>query len=660
MSGIESNIALEAIKPTASLIQALLSPKIEKVKSWADEQELKGQLDPDKLSKTMDEYLKKLALRVSEITSIAFPLLKLNIFEAYEPLVLAKIHHSNLFDENIVELPSLIVGDVKPCLIIDSAGMGKSTFSKFIVASLLFKSQRIPIFFELRKINKEQDLIENLAMELDFPGKKFDRTLFYRLLQLGKFYVIIDGFDEVPLDYQESLSNQINELSLKGGDNIILLTSRPQDNLPDIVKAETLRFKPFSESQAISLLKRYDEISGLNIGIDLTSQIGNVPNKFIESPLLVSLLYRTFGVNKSIAEKICTFYEEIYHALYKGHDLINKNGYGREKKSKLDFEDFRKLVRAMCYYMMLNRKTSFESWSDATKYIEKAATICSIAPSSASNFLDDLLISVPLMHREGSEIKFFHKTLLEYFSAEYILFDKSSRELLDKLFNSKLSMSFEKTFEFLFELNSSLFDSVITYHFAKLAKDISIKNDDSPFVITLKSLAFRKRCKIGIWQQSKHKIIIQGHERPLFRNHENTLIDEGFHTATWSEGVLNRKKYFIALTYTDVITNFHSCAWNSISEKLDTEDIYSPDINSKEMKILEEHLGTNKWVDLDYDLITKIKDVTGLYSMVARSINSVGYDDRADTRILSNERINYIIQKVKKEEEFADNIEQFI
>ena len=331
MSGLEEKIALEAIKPASGFINALLAPKVEKLRMWANEKELRGQLDPDKISIVMKRYLTKLSYRVSEITTISFPQLKINIFEAYEPLKLGRLYFHKPSDKNLIELSELIDEDVKSCSIIDSAGMGKSTFSKFLVASLLHKSSRIPIFFELRKISQKVGLVENLAKELDFPGNAFDRELFYKLIQLGKFYVILDGFDEVALEYQEELSNQIQELSIKGGNNILVLTSRPQDSFPDIIQSETFRFLPFNQEQAKSLLERYDSISGLNVGKNLYEQIENVPPKFIESPLLVSLLYRTFGVNKSIADGICTFYDEIYQALYKGHDLINKNGYGREK-----------------------------------------------------------------------------------------------------------------------------------------------------------------------------------------------------------------------------------------------------------------------------------------------------------------------------------------
>jgi hypothetical protein len=645
-------MAIEAIKPASGFIQALLGPKIEKLKLWVNEKELQGKLDTQNLSKVMKEYLEKLSYRVSEITSISFPLLKLSIFEAYEPLNLERVHLKGEEDRDL-RITELFDGNNKAFILIDSAGMGKSTFSKYLITQLLYKSDRIPIFFELRKINEELDLIENLVKELDFPGNPFDRKLFYKLLELGKFVVIIDGFDEVSLDYQEEISNQIHNLSVKGGNNILILTSRPQDTLPDLVNGMSLRFKVFTIHQAKSLLQKYDAVSKLDVGQRLINEIDNVPAKFIESPLLVSLLYRTFGVNNSIADRICTFYDEIYDALYKGHDLINKNGYGREKKSALDFEDFRKLLRALCYYMMLNRKTSFESRSEAIKYIDKAATISSMSPTSSYKYLDDLLVAVPLMQREGSEFKFFHKTILEYFAAEYLVYDKASSKLVEKIFNSKLASSFEKVFEFLSDINSSLFDAVITYHFAKLAP--TLKQSDTLCKKVLSTLSFVKDCKIGLWLVSEHSYKHDG--RP-YLSHTVNDADDSFNSITWNIVEVDGLDYFMAITFTDFRHNLHAQAWDAISEESSYE-IASDNKNTEKAKQLADIIGVNQWVDINEEVIKKI-DKNNVYLHLAMHVIQSNRGRNEVLRIISSEKVQSVIMRVKTESELEKEMESLL
>ncbi|MDA3135658.1 hypothetical protein HG619_00495 [Pseudomonas syringae] len=106
-------------------------------------------------------------------------------------------------------------------------------------------------------------------------------------------------------------------------------------------------------------------------------------------------------------------------------------------------------------------KISFESLSEADSFINDAAKISLAMPSSTSSFLDDLFVAVPLMQRDGTEYKFFHKTLLEYFAAEYIIFNESSMSLLNKIFESSLAPYFAKVFEFLNDMNPLLLNPLL-------------------------------------------------------------------------------------------------------------------------------------------------------------------------------------------------------
>ncbi len=94
MSGIEQKTVLEAIKPAAGFVSAVLAPKVERLQRWAKTKDLEKEVSADKLSETMATYLTKLAGRVSEITAVIFPQTKLNMEDAYEPL---KLQRSNMY-----------------------------------------------------------------------------------------------------------------------------------------------------------------------------------------------------------------------------------------------------------------------------------------------------------------------------------------------------------------------------------------------------------------------------------------------------------------------------------------------------------------------------------------------------------------------------------
>ncbi|WP_313289959.1 NACHT domain-containing protein [Stutzerimonas nitrititolerans] len=652
---LEERALIETIKPASGFITAALGPKIEKVRKWANEKDLKGKLDSNALAATMERYLVKLSHRVSEITSITFPQLKLNIFEAYEPLYMTQNAHFDS-DPQRISTDDIIVPRQRSLIIIDSAGMGKSTFSKYIVARLLHKSDKIPILFDLRKTNPESNVIENIASELDLPGEQFDRELFYKLLELGKFFVILDGFDEARIDHQEELANQINNLSVKGGQNTLLVTSRPQDVIPELLNATPLRFIPFTLEQATSLLDRYDRISNLEVGCRLAAEIGSVPAKFIESPLLVSLLYRTFGVNNSIADRISTFYDEIYHALYKGHDLINKNGYAREKKSKLDFEDFRKLLRSLCHYMMLKRKTAFNSWSEAVSFIDKASAIASVNPRSASDFLDDLFVAVPLMQRDGTELKFFHKTLLEYFAAEYIIFNKSSLSLLQRIFDSPLAPSYTKAFEFLEDINQSLFESVITKHFAQLAEKLPLSGGRQSLAIS--TCQFLNNFKVGLWPTEGSSDVFDDHPRPILSGDIHSA--GGHQTTSWRNGTIGGVHYYLSIAFSGKHDRLHPLAWQAITNEVDA---YPPeDDESFILDGIEKIISPGSWITPSAAIIKKLRTEKNLAIeyMFMSAIDDIFINENGKLRILDSNKIESVLMKIKSRDELNIEMDDYL
>lgn len=657
MSSIEQKLISEAAKPGLELISAALSPTVEKVKKWATEKELKGKLNSDALSLTMERYLIKLSGRVREISSITFPQLKLDIFEAYEPLFMVRNNYFDIINK-LITAEELVSCPSGPTIIVDGAGMGKSTFSKFIVAKLLFKSDRIPILFDLRKVDPKLDITDNIVTELDFPDEKFDRKLFYRLLKLGKFFVILDGFDEIPINHQHSLANQLHDISVKGGDNAILITTRPQEIVPDLINATSLRFAPFTLEQALSLLNRYDKISGLDIGERLSQEVSSIPSKFIESPLLVSLLYRTYGVNNSIADKISTFYDEIYHALYKGHDLINKNGYAREKKSGLGFEDFRKLLRALCHYMMLKMKTSFKSLSEADSFINNAAKISLATPNSTSSFLDDLFVAVPLMQRDGTEYKFFHKTLLEYFAAEYIIFNESSLSLLSKIFESPLASSFAKVFDFLNDMNSLLFESVITQKFALEAKTLTISENEQINAIT--TCQFVYNFKIGLWAAEGNSESHEEEGGAQFDILSSDIATSGaLATTCWRDGTINGTRFYLALSYDDKHDNLHRLAWEALTSEL-TAELH----NYRHEFIfdgLEKIIPTGKWVAPTTKIVKGLfSENTAVKSIFLAALEDHPLNETAGIRVLDFRKVDSLLEKIKSRSSLDITMNDFL
>ena len=338
--------------------------------------------------------------------------------------------------------------------------MGKSTFVKHFTLDILSSTTKIPVFLELRRIGETESLVEKLASDIDETKKDIDEKLLLTLFDLGNFVIILDGYDEVSESYRQKIGQQITELAVRCDKNSLILTARPEVNLPEIPESQVFAIRPLDRDQAESLVLRYDTVTNIDVGKRLINEFDAVPKRFLETPLLIALLYRTFGFNQSIATRVSSFYDEIYNALYKGHDLT-KAGFARIKNSKLDSEDFRRLLRGFSFLLAAHQKNNLKSKTEGVAIVEEAIKLTSVKPVSSELFFDDLLLAVPVMMKDGTDFRFIHKSISEFFAAEFLAYQPHSEQIIERISGSSLGRAFADSFEYLAEINPSLFRRAI-------------------------------------------------------------------------------------------------------------------------------------------------------------------------------------------------------
>ena len=82
---------------------------------------------------------------------------------------------------------------------------------------------------------------------------------------------------------------------------------------------------------------------------------------------------------------------------------------------------------------------------------------------SESNFLDDLLLAVPLFTRDGTEYKWAHKSLMEYFAARYVAEDTKQNhdKYLDAIYKSKNLDRYVNMLDLYFDIDEQGFSKSI-------------------------------------------------------------------------------------------------------------------------------------------------------------------------------------------------------
>lgn len=121
------------------------------------------------------------------------------------------------------------------------------------------------------------------------------------------------------------------------------MTSRHEQGLTSFGQFKKTKIKPLRKDETFSLIEKIDNVTKINLAQDLIEKIHNVISnnlnnrqfedlqKFLEVPLLATLVYITFRHKRDLASKKDEFYEKVYNALYQDHDL-SKDYLVRKKK----------------------------------------------------------------------------------------------------------------------------------------------------------------------------------------------------------------------------------------------------------------------------------------------------------------------------------------
>lgn len=179
-----------------------------------------------------------------------------------------------------------------PIAIIASYGMGKTSFARHLTFKLAKKFLsgrpcRIPILVSLGAISREQSLeglIGSVLAGSKPSVKNYNFPLFYHLNQIGRFLILLDGFDEMKhmMTWSEFQANfdELNRLTrgrarvvLLGRPTIFLsesersfvlrgthLLGKTSYQIPGAPKYDQITLSPFSPKQVRKFIHEYSDM----------------------------------------------------------------------------------------------------------------------------------------------------------------------------------------------------------------------------------------------------------------------------------------------------------------------------------------------------------------------------------------------------------------
>lgn len=419
-----------------------------------------------------NDYLTRTYERFSVVNTLVFHNSQRKLKEIYVPQTLVKKYYSSNTGSKyyIDKFPTGLVKEYNKILITDTAGMGKSTIMKRMFIDLIdsgLKGIGVPIYIELNKLNKKHTILSEIQKELNSLSKDFDNDLLLHFLQTGGFVFFLDGYDEIPKEDRNKVTQDIQEFITKAGyDNYYIMTSRPEDRLAGFGHFQELNVQPLTRLEAYDLLSKYDYTNDKVISTKLINllerNVYDSIEEYLKNPLLVSLLYIVFDYKQKIPLKKHLFYRQVYDALFETHEEAQGRN-PHEKTSGLDIDDFNRVLRRIGYECLKLGKVSFEK-DEILKIIRISRDFCGNLSFNASSFLDDLLLAVPLFCVDGPEYKWVHKSLMEYFAAMFIADDAkdSQDKILTAIYNSQDINKYVNMLDLYYDIDYKGFSKNIT------------------------------------------------------------------------------------------------------------------------------------------------------------------------------------------------------
>ncbi|WP_186755966.1 NACHT domain-containing protein [Echinicola salinicaeni] len=411
-----------------------------------------------RLKRTFSEYLEGIERKYSSTKTIIYRDTPQSIKHFYEPI--------DLFNDRLrLESPKIqdLLDLKKPIIITGTGGSGKSTFLKYLLLNSIESTKKIPIFIELRDVEKnESTLIDFIHKTLQLRKVNLESNYLDQAFDKGNFIFLLDGFDELSPLFAQELGNEIDLISQSYSKCDFIVTSRPGQDFISWTNFIELRTEPLTLEKAISLVKRLNfdlEIKN-NFIQELESNLYDSHRSFFENPLLLSIMLITYRDSASIPSELHNFYSLAFEALYYRHDA--SKSFKRPTLTNLPVNKGKDIMSAFSLITYLKTQTSFNN-HELKDYLNKAMKLAD-CNCDIKDLITDLLRAFCMLLQDGTVYEYTHRSFQEYFSACYLVAASEKNQIqLIKEFSKKADTDI--TLQLAFGMNPKMIEEKLIIPF---------------------------------------------------------------------------------------------------------------------------------------------------------------------------------------------------
>lgn len=396
-------------------------------------------------SNFVDYYEKLLYIR-----TLASQERKLFIDEIYVPLT---INEEGGLTFDVLDSTLLDVGN-RAKVIKGVAGQGKSTILKKLLINNVRKTEKLPIFYELKNY-RGGSLEQAIAESLENYGVGLTAPAISKILEDSTVKLYLDAFDEVQPDYRSELLDEISRIINTSGCHI-LCTTRPETELETLTTLQTYWVKNLTERQIFSIIEKVciDTEKATELCESLKkSHLYNNGESALRTPILVTLYSISYNLGEEIPESLSQFYSNIFETIFFRHDNL-KGKVNRQRHWNENRKIYREIFDYMCFstqrtgLLTFNRDVLTDHTSKALSYVGESTKL-------TDKITNELISITNLIIEDGyNEYRFIHKSIQEFFSSSLIRSLDSEKKLgfyKKCLCSHETSTIFSNTLKFLKE-----------------------------------------------------------------------------------------------------------------------------------------------------------------------------------------------------------------
>lgn len=332
-------------------------------------------------------------------------------------------------------------------ILLGQPGAGKTTSLKKICNEVLFPVDFDRTSFDyviLIRINEltstyNYSVFQKIFSILNIEIENFenDRDILEKtvinVLNNKPALIVIDGIDEIPTNaHKYFVFDELNKLSLSLVNSRFIASIRSGDYNVNIEKTKVFEICPLSIKQVQEFTSKWFDDKALSKGF-LKELKSKSYSDLLERPIFISLLCSIYERAGNLPEKPKTIYKKAVSMLLE--EWNQQWRIKRETKySQLDVDRKFDFLSNLAYNLTVEKESLFFNSQGLKEFYKSVNVTFNLPQNEAFQVITELESHHGIFIQDGHDLyRFYHKSMQEYLTAEYILGFPSIPESIDLL-----------------------------------------------------------------------------------------------------------------------------------------------------------------------------------------------------------------------------------